>query len=65
MNSERPEKGPFFYIHHAIISKNKTELCQSHGPVAGMGYVSDGFVCLCITRFLKTYFAIGSVTIQI
>jgi glycosyltransferase involved in cell wall biosynthesis len=26
-----------------------------------MGYVSDGFVCLCITRFLKTYFAIGSI----
>jgi len=54
------EKGPFFYIHKAIKNEIQADSCQSHGPAAGMGYVSDGFVYSCITRFLKTYFAIGS-----
>ena len=54
------EKGSFFYIQQAINNEIKADFCQAHGQATGMGYVSDGFVYSCITRLLKTYFAIGS-----
>ncbi len=45
----------------SLVTYIKEDSCQSQGPATGMGYVSDGFVYSCITRFLKTYFAIGSI----
>ena len=55
----------FFYIQQSINNEIEADSCQSHGPAADMGYVSDGFVYLCITRFLKTHFAIDSLHLVI
>jgi len=32
----------FFYIQQSINNEIEADSCQSHGPAAGMGYVSVG-----------------------
>jgi len=60
-----PKGGYIIYTQKAITSENKAKSSQSYGPGICKGDVNDDYAYLCIKRFSKTYFTIGSKIIKL